>query len=72
MIRKKELNMWTDFSDFELAELAGTYGIEDELVFAGDLSLANRSEIESRLTAIEYAMAFDQTEFDFNSEVTYN
>ena len=64
--------MWDDFSDFELSELAGTYGIEDELVFAGDLSLANRTEIESRLTAIEYAMAFDQTEVDFNSEVAYN
>ena len=64
--------MWNDFSDFELAELAGTYGIEDELVFAGDLSLANRNEIESRLTEIEYAIAFDQTEFDFNSEVAYN
>jgi len=64
--------MWDDFSDFELAELAGTYGIEDKLVFAGDLSLANRSDIESRLTSIEYAMAFDQTEVDFNSEVTYN
>jgi len=64
--------MWDDFSDFELAELAGTYGIENELEFAGDLSLANRSDIESRLTSIEYAMAFDQTEVDFNSEVAYN
>jgi len=64
--------MWNDFSDFELAQLAGSYGIEDELVFATDLSLANRSEIESRLTAIEYAMAFDEKEVDFNSEVEYN
>ena len=63
--------MWNDFSDFELAELAGTYGIEDELVFAGDLSLANRSQIESRLTAIEYDFAF-QEEVAFNSEVAYN
>lgn len=63
--------MWEDFSDFELAELAGKYGIEDELVFAGDLSLANRSEIESRLTAIEYDFAF-QEEVAFNSEVAYN
>lgn len=63
--------MWEDFSDFELADLAGKYGIEDELVFAGDLSLANRSEIESRLTAIEYDMAF-QEEVAFNSEVAYN
>lgn len=63
--------MWKDFTDFELAELAGTYGIEDELVFAGDLSLANRAEIESRLTAIEYDM-FLQEEVDFNSDVEYN
>ncbi len=63
--------MWEDFSDFDLAELAGKYCIEDELVFAGDLSLANRSEIESRLTAIEYDMAF-QEEVAFNSEVAYN
>jgi len=63
--------MWEDFSDFELADLAGKYGIEDELIFAGDLSLANRSEIESRLTAIEYDMAF-QEEVVFNSEVAYN
>jgi hypothetical protein len=71
MMIKKDLNMWEDFSDFELADLAGKYGIEDELVFAGDLSLANRSEIESRLTAIEYDMAF-QEEVAFNSEVAYN
>jgi hypothetical protein len=71
MMIKKELNMWEDFSDFELADLAGKYGIEDELIFAGDLSLANRSEIESRLTAIEYDMAF-QEEVAFNSEVAYN
>lgn len=63
--------MWKDFTDFELAQLAGNYGIEEELVFAGDLSLANRSEIESRLTAIEYDMAF-QEEVAFNSQVEYN
>ena len=63
--------MWKDFTDFELAELAGTYGIEDELVFAGDLSLANRAEIESRLTEIEYDL-FLKEEFDFNSDVEYN
>ena len=68
---KKGLKMWKDFSDFELAELAGTYGIEDELVFAGDLSLANRAEIESRLAEIEYDL-FLKEEFDFNSDVEYN
>jgi hypothetical protein len=71
MMIKKDLNMWKDFTDFELAQLAGNYGIEEELVFAGDLSLANRSEIESRLTAIEYDMAF-QEEVAFNSQVEYN
>ena len=50
--------MWSDFSDFELAELAGRYGIEDMLVFAGDLSLANREEVETSLTQIEMTEAF--------------
>jgi hypothetical protein len=62
--------MWNDFSDFELAELAEQYGIEDELVFSGDLTLANRAEIESRLTAIEFDHAFEV--LDNNSEVAYN
>ena len=52
--------MWNDFNDFELAELAGKYGLEDSLVFAGDLSLANRSEIESLLTVAEHDMAFGE------------
>jgi hypothetical protein len=52
--------MWNDFNDFELAELAGQYGLEDSIVFAGDLSLANRSELESLLTAAEHDMAFGE------------
>jgi hypothetical protein len=64
--------MWDDFTDFELAELAGTYGIEEELVFAYDLSLANRGEIESRLTEIEYDLAFAKISLDFNSDLVYN
>ena len=63
--------MWDDFTDFELAELAGTYGLEEELVFCGDLSLANRAEIEKLLTATEHDMAF-QDNVVFNSEVEYN
>lgn len=50
--------MWSDFSDYELAELAGRYGIEDMLVFAGDFSLANREEVETALTQIEMTEAF--------------
>ena len=52
--------MWEEFSDFELAELAGQYGLEDSLVFAGDLSLANREEVEGLLTAVEFEMAFGE------------
>ena len=50
--------MWNEFSDYELAELAGRYGFEDLLVFAGDLSLANRDEVEKFLTEYELAEAF--------------
>lgn len=50
--------MWKDFSDFELAELAGRYGLQDELVFTSDMRLANRQEIENLLTLEEYDIAF--------------
>ena len=62
--------MWNDFSDFELAELAGNYGLEDSLVFAPDLTLANREEIEDLLTTTEFELAFQVV--DNNSEVAYN
>lgn len=61
--------MWNDFSDFELAELAGKYGLEDSLVFAGDLSLVNRDEIEKLLTEVEWDFAFSQKSLDFNYEL---
>ena len=61
--------MWDDFSDFELAHLANQYGIEDSLIFAKDLSLVNRNEIESLLTQIEYDDAFL---LDNKSEPAYN
>lgn len=64
--------MWDDFSDYELAELAGAYGLEDSLVFANDLSLANRPEVEKLLTAAEYEIAFPIEILDNNSEVEYN
>jgi hypothetical protein len=54
------MRMWKDFSDFELAELAGKYGIEDNLLFASDLSLINREEIENELTLIEHEFAFGE------------
>lgn len=61
--------MWDDFSDFELATLAGQYGLEDSIVFNDKLQIANRSEIESLLTEAEHDFAFP---VDFNSEVVYN
>jgi uncharacterized protein YlaN (UPF0358 family) len=49
--------MWNDFSDYELAELAGRYGLEDSLVFDYELGLANRDEIEKLLTEFEWEMS---------------
>jgi hypothetical protein len=57
---EKVINMWNEFNDFELAQLAGQYGLEDSLVFSGDLSLANRAEVESLLTLAEHDMAFGE------------
>jgi len=58
----EKATMWNDFSDFELAELCFTYGIQDdlELVFDSRFRLVNRSEIEELLTAIELEMAFGE------------
>lgn len=64
--------MWDDFSDYELAELAGSYGLQDSLVFASDLTLANRVEVEKLLTIAEYDIAFPIETLDNNSEVEYN
>ena len=52
--------MWNDFSDFELAELAARYGLEEELVFCNNLSLANRTHIEARLSEVEYDMVYGE------------
>jgi hypothetical protein len=62
MMRKGE-NMWDDFSDFELAQLAGEYGLEDNLVFNGSLQLSNREEVESLLTEYEMGKAFIEREY---------
>lgn len=64
--------MWNDYSDFEIAQLAGDYGIADELVFNNKLELVNREIIEDHLTQIEYEIAFPQDSLDFNDEVAYN
>ena len=61
--------MWNDFSDYELAHLAGQYGLEDSLVFNGELNLANRAEVETLLTEAEYSLAFP---VDFNCNMGYN
>lgn len=55
--------MWDEFNDFELATLAGQYGLEDSIIFSGDLTLANRSELEEMLTVAEHDMAFSNGEF---------
>jgi len=65
--------MWNDFSDFELAQLAGTYGLQDYVDFNDQLRLSNREHLEAILTEYEYALAWGVPEgIDFNSEVAYN
>lgn len=48
-------NMWDGFTDFELCELAFTYGIQDklEINFNERFKLTNRDEIEQLLTIAE-------------------
>jgi hypothetical protein len=67
MLEQKGMCMWKDFTDFEIAELAGRYGFADNLVFAYDMSLANRQEIEDILTEYEFSQAFES--LDFKPEV---
>lgn len=50
-------DMWADFTDHELAELCYSYGMEEELVFADNLTLANRDFIETLLTDFEMDLA---------------
>ena len=58
--------MWKDYSDFELAHLAGQYGLEESLVFDCELGLANREEVEELLTKAELDLAFP---VDINCEL---
>ena len=56
-------NMWTGYTDFELACLFVDYGYsEDKLDIASilPLKLANRVEIETLLTQHELEMAFGE------------
>lgn len=66
--------MWADYSDLELAQLAGDYGISDELEFNDRLELINREVIEDHITQIEFENAFpaEQEVLDFYPEVEYN
>lgn len=59
--------MWNDFTDFELAELAAQYDLQDELIFGSDLRLSNRAQIEALLTDLEFTMAFES--LDINQEI---
>ena len=54
------MEMWKDFTDFELASLAGQYGLEDSLVFGSDMTLLNRHQIEDMLIQSEFDMAFGE------------
>ena len=46
-------DMWADFNDYQLAKLCYTYGMEHELTWADNLTLANRDIIETLLTNFE-------------------
>lgn len=52
--------MWKDFTDWELAEIAAQYHLQDELEFNSDLALMNREHIETLLTQTEFEMAFGE------------
>jgi hypothetical protein len=52
--------MWSGFSDWELAEIAAQYNLQDELDFNLDLTLMNRARIETLLTQVELEMAFGE------------
>ena len=49
--------MWVDFNDYELAKLCYTYDIREGLVWADNLTLANRNEVEKLLTDFELDIA---------------
>ena len=55
-------NQWSDFSDFEIAELAFNYGLGDTLILTFDnrFKLTNRTEVEQMMTLAEHDMAFGE------------
>ena len=55
-------DMWKEFSDFEIAELAFQYGFGDtlELAFNERFQLVNRAQVEEMLTAVEMSAAFGE------------
>ena len=55
-------NMWDGFTDFELCELAFTYGIQDELQinFDNRFKLVNRESIEELLTIAEMDVVYSE------------
>lgn len=58
--------MWDDFTDYELASLCASYGLEDELIFNERLQLSNRTHIEKLLAKFEMNLAFP---VDINEEL---
>jgi hypothetical protein len=67
--------MWDEFTDFELAELAYQYGLQDQVEESAwnfDLTLKDRPRLETLLTAYEHDLAFPQKSLAFNSDLTYN
>lgn len=61
-MEKRMNNQWSDFNDFEIAELAFNYDLGDTLVltFSDRFKLVNRSEVEQMLSLAEYDMAFGE------------
>ena len=67
----KGTKMFEKFSDFELAKLAGKYGLQDHLEFNSRLQLSNREHIENIIYKHEYELHF-ANELAFYSEIEYN
>lgn len=52
--------MWEEFSDLELAQIAGNYEMQDLLEFSSDFTLTNRAAVEKILTEYEFVEAFGE------------
>ena len=51
---------WSNFTDFELAQLCGNYQLHDLPDFNNDFTLKNRAEVEKFLTEYEMSEAFGE------------